>query len=59
MDPKTAAGLADLLTETEDRVSLMAYLRSVFPDDWENFRERLGGALGRGNMKELSERRAC
>ncbi|KAG1671277.1 hypothetical protein FOA52_010848 [Chlamydomonas sp. UWO 241] len=36
----------DLLTETEDNVSLMAYLRSVFPKDWECFKERLGDQLG-------------
>ena len=36
----------DLLSESEDRVSLMAYLRSVFPGDWENFKERLGEQIG-------------
>jgi hypothetical protein len=31
-------GMSDLLTETEDNVSLMAYLRSVYPKDWECFK---------------------
>ncbi|KAG1671275.1 hypothetical protein FOA52_010846 [Chlamydomonas sp. UWO 241] len=39
-------GMADLLTETEDNVSLMAYLRSCYPKDWECFKERLGEQLG-------------
>lgn len=55
MDPSGAVQLQDLVTETEDRVSLMAYLRSVFPHDWDNFRERLEKRLGR-ELPDLSER---
>ncbi|GFH10041.1 1,3-beta-glucan synthase component FKS1 [Haematococcus lacustris] len=50
----TAAGMSDLLTESEDQVSLMAFLRSVFPDDWEHFKERLGSRLG-VNLQAVSE----
>ncbi|KAG2499845.1 hypothetical protein HYH03_002136 [Edaphochlamys debaryana] len=50
-----AAALPDLLTETEDRVSLMAYLRSMFPKDWENFKERLGCELGGVDLSAASE----
>ncbi|KAJ9527498.1 hypothetical protein QJQ45_025772 [Haematococcus lacustris] len=49
-----AAGMSDLLTESEDQVSLMAFLRSVFPDDWEHFKERLGSRLG-VNLQAVSE----
>lgn len=34
-------GVTDLLTETDTRVSLLSYLRSVYPKDWANFLERL------------------
>lgn len=34
-------GFTDLLTETDARVSLLSYLRSVFPKDWFNFLERI------------------
>ncbi|GLC51113.1 hypothetical protein PLESTB_000467200 [Pleodorina starrii] len=46
---------ADLLSETEDNVSLMAYLRSVFPDDWKNFLERLSGFLGGADLARVTE----
>ncbi|KAG2448283.1 hypothetical protein HYH02_006867 [Chlamydomonas schloesseri] len=50
-----AAALPDLLTETEERVSLMAYLRSMFPKDWENFKERLGAELGGVDLAAATE----
>lgn len=46
--------LVDLLSEGEDDVSLMAYLRSMFPKDWENFKERLGQSLGR-DLRNVTE----
>lgn len=51
----SARGIADLLTETEDKVSLMAYLRSVYPKDWESFKERLGEQLGGLNLTAVTE----
>eukprot|EP00798_Chlamydomonas_sp_ICE-L_P008246 gene8246-1515_t len=39
LEPKK--GLADLLTETTDNFSTMAYLRSMFPEEWDNFKERI------------------
>ncbi|GIL42944.1 hypothetical protein Vafri_768, partial [Volvox africanus] len=45
----------DLLSETEDNVSLMSYLRSVFPDDWKNFMERLSGMLGGADLSRVTE----
>ncbi|KAG2442515.1 hypothetical protein HXX76_002601 [Chlamydomonas incerta] len=50
-----SGGLQDLLTETEERVSLMAYLRSMFPKDWENFKERLGAELGGVELAAATE----
>ncbi|GAX79705.1 hypothetical protein CEUSTIGMA_g7146.t1 [Chlamydomonas eustigma] len=41
-----ARDMADLMTETEDSVSLISYLRSVYPKDWECFKERLSDQLG-------------
>ncbi|GIL73021.1 hypothetical protein Vretifemale_3258, partial [Volvox reticuliferus] len=45
----------DLLSETEDNVSLMSYLRSVFPADWKNFMERLSGMLGGADLSRVTE----
>ncbi|GLC72072.1 hypothetical protein PLESTF_001201000 [Pleodorina starrii] len=49
-----AASLPDLLTETDERVSLLAYIRSLFPKDWDNFKERLGASLGL-DMSDITE----
>lgn len=38
-------GLTDLITENEDGVSVMTYMRSLYPGDWDNFLERLGPRL--------------
>ena len=32
-----AQGLSDLITENEDGVSVMTYMRSLYPLDWLNF----------------------
>ena len=32
-----AQGLTDLITENEDGVSVMTYMRSLYPLDWQNF----------------------
>ncbi|PNW85415.1 hypothetical protein CHLRE_03g185350v5 [Chlamydomonas reinhardtii] len=53
--PAGTGALPDLLTETEERVSLMAYLRSMFPKDWENFKERLGAELGGVQLAAATE----
>ncbi len=49
------SSLPDLLTETEERVSLMAYIRSLYPKDWENFKERLGASLGGLDLSAATE----
>ncbi|PNH09351.1 putative callose synthase 6 [Tetrabaena socialis] len=53
--PSGPARLQDLLSETEDHVSLIAYLRSVFPGDWHNFLERLGTRLGGADLSRATE----
>ena len=32
-----AQSLTDLITENEDGVSTMTYMRSLYPRDWQNF----------------------
>lgn len=46
----TAKGMSDLMSENEDGVTVMAWLRSNYPLDWENLLERLGPALKRANI---------
>ena len=42
LDPKGNIGnITDLMTDTDTRVSLLAYLKAVYPKDWMNFLERL------------------
>lgn len=42
LDPKgNIGGITDLMTDTDTRVSLLAYLKAVYPKDWVNFLERL------------------
>jgi hypothetical protein len=36
---------AELLKETEDGVSPMLYLKTIFSDEWENFCERIGSDM--------------
>lgn len=38
-------GLTDLITETEDGVSPMTYIRSLYPRDWDHFLERMAARL--------------
>ncbi|EFJ51969.1 hypothetical protein VOLCADRAFT_87013 [Volvox carteri f. nagariensis] len=50
-----ASLLPDLLSETEEHVSLMAYIRSLYPKDWDNFKERLGAGLGGLDLSVATE----
>ncbi|KAF8011957.1 hypothetical protein BT93_I0167 [Corymbia citriodora subsp. variegata] len=38
---ETVYSRADLESENEDGVSIIFYLRKIFPDEWDNFKERL------------------
>lgn len=40
------APVTDLLSETDDGFSLMAYLRAMFAFEWANFKERLRRLVG-------------
>ncbi len=33
--------MTDLLSETDDSISLMSYLKAMFPYEWSNFKERM------------------
>lgn len=33
--------MTDLLSESDDSISLMAYLKAMFPNEWSNFKERM------------------
>ncbi|KAK9815749.1 hypothetical protein WJX72_008855 [[Myrmecia] bisecta] len=46
MDKDSAKGLGDLITENEDNVSVMTYMKSIYPQDWANLIERLRPRLG-------------
>lgn len=35
-------GLSELRVENEDGISILFYLQKIFPDEWENFLERIG-----------------
>ena len=45
----------DLLSETDDAISTMGYLKAMFPQEWTNFKERMGSIVPDVNVKELSE----
>ncbi len=47
--------LTDLLTEGDDSISLMSYLKSTFPNEWNNFKERMKTQVPDIDVKELSE----
>ena len=47
--------MTDLLTETDDSVSLIAYLKAMFPTDWSNFKERIKTLVPEVVVEELSE----
>ncbi|XP_044487374.1 callose synthase 10 [Mangifera indica] len=36
---------SDLQEENEDGISILFYLQKIFPDEWENFLERIGGEV--------------
>eukprot|EP00210_Caulerpa_lentillifera_P005023 g4797.t1 len=47
LDPKGNIGsITDLMTETDTRVSLLSYLRAVYPKDWINLLERMKDKFG-------------
>ncbi|EFN56001.1 hypothetical protein CHLNCDRAFT_145389 [Chlorella variabilis] len=46
MDAVAARGMSDLMRENEDGVSVMQWLRSAYPSDWDNLLERLKPKLG-------------
>ena len=52
-------GLSDLITENEDGVSVMTYMRSLYPGDWDNFLERLGPRLKGIEPASISEEDFC
>ncbi|KAA8540725.1 hypothetical protein F0562_024356 [Nyssa sinensis] len=45
---------SDLRVENEDGISILFYLQKIFPDEWENFLERIDG--GATEDAELQER---
>jgi 1,3-beta-glucan synthase len=47
--------LTDLLTEGDDSISLMAYLKTTFSNEWSNFKERMKSMVPEVDVKELSE----
>ncbi|KDD71425.1 hypothetical protein H632_c5059p0, partial [Helicosporidium sp. ATCC 50920] len=54
--PQSAArGLADLVSENEDGVSVMQWLRSAYPRDWECLLERLGPQLKGLDPRHVTE----
>eukprot|EP00250_Pteridium_aquilinum_P002231 c12424_g1_i2 orf=454-5787(+) len=42
-----------LLAQNEDGISILYYLNKIFPDEWENFLERMRREEGVKDMKEL------
>lgn len=47
--------MTDLLGETDDSISLMAYLKAMFPGEWSNFKERMKTLVPDIKVDELSE----
>lgn len=47
--------LTDLLGESDDSISLMAYLKAMFPKEWVNFKERMKFYKPDINVKSLTE----
>ncbi|XP_042027925.1 callose synthase 10-like isoform X1 [Salvia splendens] len=46
---------SDLRVENEDGISILFYLQKIFPDEWENFLERIGkGDSGDAELQESS-----
>ena len=46
----TTKGMSDLMSENEDGVTVMAWLRSNYPQEWNNLLERLAPALAKANV---------
>ncbi|BAT79418.1 hypothetical protein VIGAN_02230000 [Vigna angularis var. angularis] len=47
-------GTSELQKENEDGISTLFYLQKIFPDEWENFLERIGRGASTGDA-ELQE----
>ncbi|KAI3454955.1 hypothetical protein Pfo_011618 [Paulownia fortunei] len=48
-------GNSELRVENEDGISILFYLQKIFPDEWENFLERIGkGDSGDAELQESS-----
>ncbi|MEW5318200.1 MAG: hypothetical protein WDW38_009440 [Sanguina aurantia] len=47
--------LNDLLTESDDSIALMTYLKVMFPQEWENFKERIKKLEPSINLATVSE----
>ncbi|GLI62082.1 hypothetical protein VaNZ11_004642 [Volvox africanus] len=47
--------MTDLLSETDDSISLMSYLKAMFPYEWSNFKERMKSLNPDVNVMDLSE----
>ncbi|KAK6123689.1 hypothetical protein DH2020_042571 [Rehmannia glutinosa] len=46
---------SELRVENEDGISILFYLQKIFPDEWENFLERIGkGDTGDAELQESS-----
>ncbi|KAI4336268.1 hypothetical protein L6164_014813 [Bauhinia variegata] len=45
---------SELQKENEDGISIIFYLQKIFPDEWDNFLERIGRAVSTGDA-ELQE----
>lgn len=56
MDGMSVQGLSDLMTPNEDGVTVMAWLRSNYPSEWENLMERLAPALQKARIEKQSVR---
>lgn len=41
---------SELLKENEDGISILFYLQKIFPDEWENFLERIGRGKSAGEV---------
>ncbi|XAR67942.1 1,3-beta-glucan synthase [Bertholletia excelsa] len=47
---------SELRSENEDGISILFYLQKIFPDEWDNFLERIGrGDIGDSELKDSSD----
>ncbi|PKI66619.1 hypothetical protein CRG98_012961 [Punica granatum] len=42
---------SELREENEDGISILFYLQKIFPDEWENFLERIGRGGSTGDVE--------